>query len=57
MEILVKFFIEIDGECPDVNKYMLEGLEPPGAIMSEDYDPDNDWAILINGYQIVDKGI
>lgn len=54
MEILIKFTIEVEGECPNVEQTFFENIPLLGSvILSEDVDGTEDWAITINGCELV----
>ena len=56
MDVLIRFTIDIEGECPNAEKTFFENIPIVGSIiLSEDVDGTEDWAITINGYEL-EKG-
>ena len=55
MDILVRFTVEVEGECPDAKKMFFENMPLAGSvILSEDVDGTEDWAITISGCELVE---
>ena len=55
MDVLIKFTVDVEGECPDVKKMFFENIPLAGSvILSEDVDGTEDWAITISGCELVE---
>ena len=54
MKVTIEFDIDIEGELSEerAKEYFVSGLNIEGLVSSEQVDGTDDWAILINGWEL-----